>query len=141
MDHEVCRSCGACCAFLRVGFADWQTARRGGTVPDALVEPWIRGHVRMRGTAGAPPRCVALDGVVGRHTSCTIHGRHPVPCQELVPSSPERPNPYCDDARRAHGLVPLSEAAAAPRRKRKAPVEEILVETETVVPPQPAPEE
>jgi uncharacterized protein len=108
-DPDVCRRCGACCAFLRVGFPAWQTEGGGGTVPDALVEPWIPGHVRMRGTAEAPRRCVALEGVVGRHTGCAVYGRHPAPCQALLPSTPERPNPHCDDARRAHGLPVLSE--------------------------------
>ncbi|MEZ4235008.1 MAG: YkgJ family cysteine cluster protein [Myxococcota bacterium] len=123
MDQDVCRSCGACCAHLRVGFAAWETDARRGTVPAAMTAPWIPNHVQMRGTRGEPPRCVALEGVVGQRTTCTIHGRHPTPCKMMEPSTPERPNPWCDEARQAHGLPVLSEGGAAPKRKKaeKAP--------------------
>ncbi|MEQ1506621.1 MAG: hypothetical protein ABMB14_30615, partial [Myxococcota bacterium] len=109
------------CASLRVGFADWETTRSGGPVPFELTEPWVPKHRRMRGTAGAYPRCAALDGKVGEATSCTIYGRHPTPCRELVPSTPEAPNAYCDEARIAHGLTPLSQGQTRGGRSRRAP--------------------
>ena len=36
---DVCTSCGACCAALRVGFSEDETTRRGGSVPWPLTEP------------------------------------------------------------------------------------------------------
>jgi Fe-S-cluster containining protein len=122
MGNDVCRSCGACCASLRVGFPDTETTRKGGTVPLILTEPWIPHHVRMRGTAETPPRCAALEGEIGKATSCSIYGNHPSPCKALVPSTPDAPNPWCDQSRVAHGLTPLSQGAAAPstgERKRR----------------------
>jgi Fe-S-cluster containining protein len=99
--ESVCTTCGACCAALRVGFAEHEGVAAG------LTEPWIPGHRRMRGTAASPPRCVALDGEVGRRTSCTIYASRPSPCRDLQPSVPGRPSPWCDAARAAHGLPPL----------------------------------
>jgi Fe-S-cluster containining protein len=90
-----------------VGFHVSQTRRGGGTVPDHLVQPAARDHVRMRGTDGDPPRCVALDGVVGQHTGCAIYEGRPQPCRDFEPSRPGAPNPHCDAARARHGLAPL----------------------------------
>ena len=105
MTESVCTACGACCAALRVGFPAHETRTVG--VPVALTEPWIPEHRRMRGTAGAPPRCAALSGEVGRSTSCTIYPNRPTPCRDLQPAEPGRPSPWCDHARAAHGLPPL----------------------------------
>lgn len=98
---DVCTSCGACCAALRVGFSEDETTRRGGLVPWPLTEPWIPEHRRMRGTAQVPPRCVALEGQVGRDTRCMIYGSRPSPCAALEPGSDG-----CLHARAAHGLPP-----------------------------------
>ncbi len=99
-----CLTCGACCAALSVGFSADETSRRGGSVPTALTDPWIPGHVRMRGTSRAPRRCVALDGRVGEGTRCTIYERRPSPCADLAPGSA-----WCAEARAAHRLPPLPE--------------------------------
>lgn len=90
-----CRACGACCR-LPVAFAAHELASRGGTVPDALTEPGRTDHVRMRRRNGA---CIALDGVVGQHTTCTIYDLRPTPCRDF-----EAGNPYCDLARDDVGL-------------------------------------
>src|SRR5512139_3836586 len=94
MGNDVCRTCGACCASLRVGFHESETTRAGGAVPLVMTEPWIPKHVRMRGTAGSPPRCIALEGEIGKTTACSIYGQHPWPCKALEPSSPDKPNPW-----------------------------------------------
>lgn len=120
MGNDVCRTCGACCAAMRVGFHESETTRGGGTVPLVLTEPWIPKHVRMRGTNATPPRCAALEGEIGKSTACSIYGKHPSPCQALIPSTPEAPNPWCDEAREKHGLVPLSQGGTAPTRRRPA---------------------
>ena len=106
---DPCRPCGACCAHLRVGFPDHETTASGGAIPAALTEPWLPDHRRMRGTSASPPRCAALRGVVGRATTCTIYSARPTPCRDMAPSTPEAPNPFCDQARIAHGLRPLGE--------------------------------
>ena len=67
MSDFACLSCGACCAAFRVDFhrADLATSETVG-VPEALTVPLTATLVRMRGTDEAPPRCVALEGEVGR---------------------------------------------------------------------------
>lgn len=139
MGNDVCRACGACCAALRVGFPESETTRRGGAVPFDLTEAWIPRHRRMIGTGGASPRCTALDGKIGERTTCRIYGNHPTPCKELVPSTPDAPNPYCDDARRAHGLTPLSEGGAPAPRRRAPKAEAAPAPAPTPVPEQAPP--
>lgn len=107
-----CLSCGACCAYFRVGF-HWSEAdpALGGRVPFELTEP-LRTHERaMRGTSQAHPRCIALDAEIGRHSRCSIHDRRPSVCAQ-VPASLEfgERSPQCDRSRAAHGLPALSEA-------------------------------
>jgi Fe-S-cluster containining protein len=143
MGNDVCRACGACCASLRVGFPETETTRGGGTVPLVLTESWIPHHVRMKGTAASPPRCAALEGDIGKATSCSIYGRHPSPCKALVPSTPDAPNPWCDQARLQHGLTPLSQGAAAPstgeRKRRAASAEKAAEKALESKPPEVAP--
>ncbi len=112
MSSHPCLSCGACCAFYRVGF-HWSEAdpATGGRVPYELTEP-LRAHERaMRGTSQANPRCIALDADIGRYSRCTIHDRRPSVCA-LVPASYEfgEPSAQCDRARLAHGLPALAPA-------------------------------
>jgi Fe-S-cluster containining protein len=144
MGNDVCRSCGACCASLRVGFPDSETTRGGGTVPLVLTESWIPHHVRMKGTASEAPRCAALEGDIGKATSCSIYGRHPSPCKALVPSTPDVPNIWCDQSRLRHGLTPLSQGAAAPstgeRKRRAEKVDKAEKTAETKPPEAPTPE-
>lgn len=107
-----CLSCGACCAYFRVGF-HWSEAdpALGGRVPFELTEP-LRTHERaMRGTSQAHPRCIALDAEIGRHSRCSIHDRRPSVCAQ-VPASLEfgERSPQCDRSRAAHGLPALNEA-------------------------------
>ena len=106
-----CLSCGACCAFQRVLFHR-DHVEPVGVVPASLVVPAsTRAPVRVRGTVGPDPRCVALDGEVGRAVRCTIYERRPPPCREYAASLEDgTPNPDCDRARAAHGLPPLTAA-------------------------------
>ncbi len=100
---DPCTACGACCAFYRVDFhrLDLDTAP-GGAVPAALTFPLTANLVRLRGTDDVPPRCVALEGVVGAAVRCAIYGKRPGPCRELEPGSDA-----CNRARRRHGLPAL----------------------------------
>jgi Fe-S-cluster containining protein len=111
-EQNPCLSCGACCAYFRVSFY-WAEGDdvEGGTVPVALttrVGPWLRA---MRGTEQVPPRCVALEGEIGRCVRCAIYERRPSVCREFAVSGQDgRRNELCDRARQAWGLPPLGEA-------------------------------
>ena len=110
MSDFACLSCGACCAAFRVDFnrADLATAASAG-VPVELTVPLTATLVRMRGTDEAPPRCVALDGEVGKSVSCRIYERRPGPCRDFAPYAPLGiGDDACDRARRRHGLPPLA---------------------------------
>jgi hypothetical protein len=70
-----------------------------------MTEPASPGHTRMRRRHDGA--CIALDGTPGAFTTCTIHPDRPEPCRAFDPSTAERINPYCDDARAQIGLPPL----------------------------------
>lgn len=69
---DACLSCGACCAAFRVDFhrADLAAGAPGkpdgAGVPRELAVPLTARLYRMCGTGAAPPRCIALEGEVGR---------------------------------------------------------------------------
>ena len=110
MSDFACLSCGACCAAFRVDFhrADLATSETVG-VPENLTVPLTATLVRMRGTDEAPPRCVALEGEVGRQVSCSIYDRRPGPCRDFAPYAPlGMGDDACDRARRRYGLPPLA---------------------------------
>ncbi len=107
-EESPCVKCGACCANYRVSFY-WSEvdAHPSGTVPVALTVPVSLYHAAMRGTEGARPRCAALEGDIGKSVRCGIYDVRPSPCRGFV-AGDER----CDEARIAHGLVPLGMAPA-----------------------------
>jgi uncharacterized protein len=108
MSHP-CLRCGACCAFYRVAF-HWSEAESflGGEVPPALTVKLDPHRLAMCGTDLRKPRCVALQGEVGRSVSCAIYVQRPSVCRELMPSwSQGESISQCDRARQAHGLRPL----------------------------------
>ena len=110
MSDFTCLSCGACCAAFRVDFhcSDLATAEQPG-VPLALTVPVTASLLRMRGTDEAPPRCIALDGVVGQAVRCTIYEQRPGPCRDFAPYAPLGVgDDACDRARRRFGLAPLA---------------------------------
>ena len=102
-DSNPCTSCGACCAKFRVSFY-WaeSDAYPGGHVPVALTVLVTPHRLAMRGTDSGSPRCVALEGEVGRQVGCAIYGQRPTPCREFT-AGDER----CNAARRVYGLTPL----------------------------------
>jgi len=109
MSHP-CLACGACCAAYRVSL-HWSEAEPslGGVVPVALTEV-LDSHQRcMRGTWSKQPRCIALEGEVGRDARCTIYDARPTACRDLRMSWENgAPNPQCDRARISHGMAPLT---------------------------------
>lgn len=109
MSHP-CLSCGACCAYFRVGFHWSETdAFLGGTVPPEMTAKLDPHRVAMLGTAQKNPRCIALDAEIGRRAACSIYARRPSVCREVPPSWEfGEASPQCDRARLAHGLKPLT---------------------------------
>ncbi len=103
-----CRSlsCGACCAWFRV----WSEAEPflGGRTPPTLTERLDPHRLVMLGTQARQPRCVALQGEVGRSVACAIYAERPSPCALQPAWESGAPSPQCDRARAAHGLPPLT---------------------------------
>jgi hypothetical protein len=81
----------------------------GGSVPLAFTEKLDPHRLAMRGTQAYRPRCVALEGTVGKTTRCSIYSRRPSVCHGVLPAWEfGGPSPQCDRARIAHGLAPLT---------------------------------
>ena len=104
-----CLSCGACCSFFRVSFYWAEGDDAAGPVPISLTEP-VSPFLRcMRGTHHGEPRCCALKGTPGEHTSCTIYDRRPSTCREFNPyTETGEVNEACIRARAHFGLPPLT---------------------------------
>lgn len=105
-----CLSCGACCAFFRASFywAEGDDASPGG-VPVHLTGKLTHILRVMNGTDAPTPRCVALDGEIGRAVACSIYAQRSSVCREFQPSWFDgRSNERCDAARAAWGLAPLT---------------------------------
>lgn len=110
MSDDHCTRCGACCAAFRVDFHVSELASRnsGCGVPDALTVAVTTSLRRMRGTDDGPPRCVALEGEVGRAVRCTIYADRPSPCRDFAPyAALGMGDEGCDRARRKHGMAVL----------------------------------
>jgi Fe-S-cluster containining protein len=104
-----CVTCGACCAYFRASF-HWSEADSvtGGLTPPHLTAKLTPHHAVMRGTEQQTPRCIALEGAIGKAVKCAIHPLRPSPCREFRASWIDGVhNERCDQARAAHGLPPL----------------------------------
>lgn len=103
-----CLSCGACCAFFRVSFHWTETAAESHGVPIALtkqINPYMNA---MNGTDQAKPSCVALKGVIGKSTSCSIYENRPDCCRTFKASFEDGSrNEDCEKARLGKGLKVL----------------------------------
>lgn len=114
MKQHPCIGCGACCAHFRVQFY-WREANQGEqpeqriSVPMEMTEELDSRFRCMKGTNDKHhPKCVALNGKIGKDASCTIYSARPTPCRDFKASF-EDGHRYqrCDDARMFHGLKPL----------------------------------
>ncbi len=108
VSHSACQDCGACCASFRVSFYWAEADDGGGTVPAGLTERRDAFHRCMRGTWSATPRCIALQGEIGRQVGCSIYPLRSSACRELHAGSPQ-----CHRARQHWGLPPLASAAGS----------------------------
>lgn len=116
-----CLSCGACCAFYRASF-HWMEAdiETPGGVPSELTDKFRYHLLVMKGTNQPSPRCIALNGEIGRNVFCRIHDRRSSVCREFEPSwQNHTPNPRCDKARLFWGLNPLTSESWIERPKTK----------------------
>jgi uncharacterized protein len=96
--QDACLSCGACCAHFRVSFY-WA---EGENIEEDLVESLTSVYSCMKGTNQKNPRCVALEGEVGKGVSCSIYENRSSSCKEVQAGDEQ-----CEKARAAHGLIPL----------------------------------
>lgn len=101
-EFNPCLDCGACCSAYLVNFY-WAetTAAPGGMVPVELTNSRSPLTRCMQGTDSASPRCVALEGEVGRSVACRIYPQRPSPCHAVRPG-----DDFCLRARARHGLPP-----------------------------------
>jgi Fe-S-cluster containining protein len=87
-----CQLCGACCSTSR----EWprfslESDEEIERIPEPLREA---GGMRCEGE-----RCLALSGVVGEATRCTVYALRPLVCRDCEPGDPEGL-----EARRTFGL-------------------------------------
>lgn len=100
LTQDACQSCGACCAFYRVSFY-WAEAEN---LPENMVESLSPMYSCMAGTNQKQPRCLALQGEIGKQVSCQVYEQRSATCKEV-----EAGDAQCLKARRGLGLIPLIE--------------------------------
>jgi Fe-S-cluster containining protein len=80
----------------------------GGWVPVQFTRRLAPSLRVMRGTEASRPRCMALEGEVGRAVRCTIYDQRPSPCREFEWHGENgEPNNRCNQRRLAAGLPAL----------------------------------
>lgn len=94
--QNACLSCGACCTYFRVSFY-WA---EGLPLPDHYTEPLTPVYSCMTGTNQAKPRCIALEGEVGKQVSCGVYEHRSSACKSVQIADSQ-----CNKARRAHGFI------------------------------------
>ncbi len=87
-----------------------ETSPESYQVPIDLLVPVHENEYAMKGTDSLNrTRCVALTGTVGSGASCTIYENRPSACRKFEASFEYGvKEPRCDEARAAHGLLPLT---------------------------------
>ena len=95
--EQVCTHCGACCATFRVSFY-WS---EGAALPPDYTEALTPVYDCMAGTNQAQPKCIALEGEVGREVSCSVYALRSSTCKEV-----QLGDAQCQKARLAHHLPP-----------------------------------
>ena len=93
--EHICTHCGACCATFRVSFY-WA---EGEALPPTYTEPLTPVYACMAGTNQAQPKCIALQGEVGRAVSCNVYEHRSSTCQGV-----QLGDEQCQKARLHHGL-------------------------------------
>jgi Fe-S-cluster containining protein len=96
--QDACLSCGACCAYFRVSFY-WA---EGIPMPENYTEPVTAVYSCMVGTNQKNPRCIALNGEIGKQVSCGMYESRSSSCKEVQIADEQ-----CNKARQAHNIIPL----------------------------------
>lgn len=110
MNPNPCLSCGACCAFYRASFYWIETddfTPEG--VPVELTRKMNDFRTVMIGSYSDQPKCIALEGEIGKEVKCRIYENRSSVCRNFTPSwlNGTR-NKRCDKARSAWGMPLLS---------------------------------
>lgn len=97
-DQNLCKDCGACCDYS----SDWprfslETEAEIALIPEALLAS------DQSGMGCLGNRCLALRGIVGQSTACSIYSVRPLVCRDCQPG-----DDACQMARQRHGLAPLA---------------------------------
>ena len=103
--QDACLSCGACCAYFRVSFYGAEAMN----IPTEMVEDINPVYACMAGTNQTNPRCVALEGEIGKQVSCSIYTVRSSSCKEVQAGDAQ-----CAKARQAHHLIPLIDIEIVP---------------------------
>lgn len=78
-------------------------------MPEHYTEPVTAVYACMAGTNNLQPRCVALQGEIGRQVSCGMYQARSASCREVQIADAQ-----CNKARAAHGLIALIPLDAPP---------------------------
>ena len=96
--EQICIHCGACCATFRVSFY-WA---EGSALPPNYTVALTPVYDCMAGTNQSQPKCIALQGEVGREVSCSVYAARSSTCKEV-----QLGDTQCQKARLAHQLPPI----------------------------------
>lgn len=108
MENHPCQKCGACCAYFRVSFHWSEILQESSGVPEQLTIKIAPHQSAMLGTNQKNPRCISLNGTVGKNNFCQIYLNRPVACRDFLPSFENGlRNESCDKARKSKGLSSL----------------------------------
>ena len=110
-DTDVCRACGACCAYS----AEWprfslESEAELDEIPRAFVDD-ARGRMRCAGD-----RCTALVGEIGVATACAVYAARPQVCRACLPG-----DDACRMARRRFNLDDLVAGSVATHQRSEQP--------------------
>lgn len=111
ISNHPCINCGACCGTYRVSFLRSELAPNGlWKVPASEVEDHGTDYVSLKGTTkNHHPSCNQLQGRIGKKAWCGMYENRPSPCRNFKASYEDgTKQPRCDEARRVHGLRPLT---------------------------------
>ena len=71
-------------------------------MPEHYTEPVTAVYSCMAGTNQKNPRCIALEGEVGKQVSCGMYEARSSSCKEV-----QIANEQCNKARLAHNMLPF----------------------------------
>lgn len=105
-----CLKCGACCATYRVSFSKAELERSTTRIAELAADAGGAWAVMPGTDRRHNPSCNYLRGRIGLGAKCGVYEDRPSPCREFKASFEDGRHqaPRCDEARRCHGLNPLT---------------------------------